>query len=428
MTSPSVERRITRWQEQRWLLDAVIRTLGVEWDQARIASKSKPGGEVAQADFHAAARRMKKFDDIHREFAAAARRREAKARTFEAQGRAVTAGESYIAAALLWASACWPIFEESETLHSYEKQMNEAYSKFIQFAPHPIERVEIPFQSAALPAYLHLPRRPQQGERFPCVISIGGMDGSKENMVSIYGDRCLARGLAVLAVDGPGQAEAVSRGLYFTHDNFGPAGLAMYDWLAHHPAIDLGRLVIRSSSFGSYFGSVAAAALGDRIRGYAVAGVCHEPGCHTIFNMASPTFKARFMFMSGYKDEQAFDAFCRKIDLRPFAPQITCPYMVLAGENDQLSPVEHTERLFDLITAPKRLVIYEGANHSVSAASSAENGEEKNSLITDWLLDRIAGKPFVSERVWVDSSGRAITTPFDPPTKGPVPFGTSLAV
>jgi fermentation-respiration switch protein FrsA (DUF1100 family) len=415
MASSAVERRITRWQQQRWILDAVISTVGIEWDQARVASKSKPGGEVAVSDFRAAARKMKKFDDIHREFAAMARKREAKARIFEEQGRTVAAGESYIAAALLWASACWPIFEESATLHEFEARMNACYAKFIKYAPHPIERAEIPFGKKHLPAYLHLPRKPAPGEKFPCIISIGGMDGSKENMVSIYGDRFLTRGLAVLAVDGPGQAESVGRGIYFTESNFGDAGLAIHAWLSKHPAIDINRLAIRSSSFGSYFGTVAAAALGDKVRGYAVSGVCHEPGCYTIFNMASPTFKARFMFMSGYQDEEAFDRFCKKIDLRPVAPKIKCPYMVVAGENDQLSPIEHTERLFESITAPKRLVIYEGANHGVGGAPSAENGEEKNTLVADWLLDRIKGKKAKSERVWVDSSGHATAKPFAKP-------------
>jgi len=32
-----MERRMKRWQEQRWILDSVIRTVGIEWDQPRIA-------------------------------------------------------------------------------------------------------------------------------------------------------------------------------------------------------------------------------------------------------------------------------------------------------------------------------------------------------------------------------------------------------
>ena len=411
MASREIESRIRRWREQRWVLDAVIRTVGIEWDQARIASKSKPGGEVAVADFAAAARRVKKFDDIHREFAAQARKRQAKARAFEDQGRVVTAGESYISAALLWATACWPLFEVSDTLHAYEVEMNACYAKFMKYAPHPVERVEVPFQGKFLPGYLHRPRKPAAGEKFPCVISIGGMDGSKENMVAIHGDRFLTRGAAVLAIDGPGQAEAVSRGIFFTPTNFSDAGVAIHKFLGKRPDIDMDRLAIRASSFGSYFGTVAAAALGKKIRAYAVTGVCQEPGCNTIFNMASPTFKARFMFMSGVEDEAEFDAFCKGIDLRPVAPNIRCAYMVIAGENDQLSPIEHTENLFATITAPKRLVIFEGANHGVGDAPSVDNGEDKNTMLADWLIDRLNGKPFTSERVWIDSSGRATATP-----------------
>jgi pimeloyl-ACP methyl ester carboxylesterase len=128
--------------------------------------------------------------------------------------------------------------------------------------------------------------------------------------------------------------------------------------------------------------------------------------------MASPTFKARFMFMSGFEDEAAFDAFCQGIDLRPVAPKIRCPYLVIAGENDQLSPIEHTESLFATMTAPKRLVIFEGANHGVGDAPSVDNGEDKNTMLADWLVDRLNGKPFVSERVWIDSSGRATATAY----------------
>jgi pimeloyl-ACP methyl ester carboxylesterase len=119
------------------------------------------------------------------------------------------------------------------------------------------------------------------------------------------------------------------------------------------------------------------------------------------------------MFMSNYQDEAAFDRFCQKIDLRPIARNIKAPYMVIAGENDQLSPIEHTEELFALIKAPKRLVIYEGANHGVGDAPSVTNGEDKVTMLADWLLDRINGKPMTSERVWIDSAGRATATPFE---------------
>ena len=49
------------------------------------------------------------------------------------------------------------------------------------------------------------------------------------------------------------------------------------------------------------------ASVDDRLKACVVRSVCHEPGVNTAFNMASPTFKLRFMYMAGFKDEGEFD-------------------------------------------------------------------------------------------------------------------------
>ena len=410
--SLEVENRTRRWRDQRWLLDTVLKTVGPEWDQARIQSKGARGGPQGLADFRRAGGRMKKFNDIGPEFGRAGIRREGIAKGLEDQGRLVSAGDSYLIASLLYASAQWPYFEINDECLEWERRMIETYDNYIQYAPHPIERVDIPFRDTALAAFLHLPHAPGDGETIPCVLHIGGMDGSKENMVAGHGDGALSRGMAVLALDGPGQGETRNRGVTISADNFAEAAETCVGWLAARPEIATQRIVIRGSSFGTYYGTVAAAGLGDRIAGYCGTGVCQEPSCVTIFNTASPTFKVRFMFMAGYEDEDAFDVFCQEFDLRKVAKDITAPYMIVAGECDQLSPIHHTYELFDMITAPKRLVIYQGANHSVAAAPSAELGENRESLVYDWLRERVDGKPVTSEKVLVDSSGKMNATPY----------------
>ncbi len=407
MPSPHVR----RFDEQRWLLDAVIRTVGIEWDQARIAAKARPIGPEAEHLFRACAQRIRKFEDIYREFSREARRQQERAIDMEKAGRRVAARETYMTAALLWSLAAWPIFERNDRLHHADEQMNACYAGMVRHAPRPITRVEIPFGGASLPGYLHLPRPALDGDRFPIVLAVGGMDSSKENLVALYGDRLIERGFAVLAMDGPGQAETAGRGIHFTPDAWMEAAEAAFAFIGTRPELDRNRLVLRGNSFGSYFATVMSATLGDRIKATAVSGVCQEPGCDTIFNKASPTFKARFMFMSGFTDETAFDEFRSRIDLRPLAPKIAAPYMVIAGENDQLSPVHHTEHLLTLITAPRRLVIFEGANHGVGDSPSVTFGEDKATLIADWLLDRVEGRPAASERVLVETSGRARLDP-----------------
>jgi len=117
------------------------------------------------------------------------------------------------------------------------------------------------------------------------------------------------------------------------------------------------------------------------------AFVVHEPGCDTIFNAASPTFRTRFIFMAGIDDEDAFDSCLQDFDPRGVVGDITRPVPIVAGEDDELSPIECTHDLYDRITAPKKLVVYEGASHGIGGASSVTLGESPGNLIDDWHAD-----------------------------------------
>ena len=63
------------------------------------------------------------------------------------------------------------------------------------------------------------------------------------------------------------------------------------------PEIDAQKIGVTGTSFGSFFGTILTANE-PRIAATAVISTCLEPGCHTIFEEASPTFKKRFMWMS----------------------------------------------------------------------------------------------------------------------------------
>src|SRR6185312_7830381 len=174
VTSAAVDRRVRRWAEQRAAIDAEVRDEGVE-----LAPKAAAGGLEAMAEFRLAARRMRGFDDIHREFAAQAERRAARAEACESAGRMESAREGHFLAALLWSAAIWPLFAVNETALAYERRMTQAYGRFAALMERPIERVEIPFGEKFLPAYLHLPHRPAPGERFAAILVIGGLDTNK---------------------------------------------------------------------------------------------------------------------------------------------------------------------------------------------------------------------------------------------------------
>ena len=56
-------------------------------------------------------------------------------------------------------------------------------------------------------------------------------------------------------------------------------------------------------------------------------------------------------------------------------------------------------------------MIYEGANHGINEGTSVQLGENRATLIADWLKDRLDDKPAESEHVYIDSTGRATVTP-----------------
>jgi len=398
------EPQVHRFNAQRWLLDNVIRANGIDWDQPRSLYLNAPCGIEANADFTGVRERVKKMADIGPAFATVARRREAKAKAAQEAGHLVTARDNYFMAAIHWAAAQWPYDQNDETNIALNEKKRECYTAYAELADHRVEPVWIPFRGKAIPAWFHLPPG-YQGGRVPVVISIPGMDSFKEAMVALYGDRWLNRGIAVLAIDGPGQYEAPMLGLYFSTDAWVETGPAVADWLATRPEIDAARIGVTGTSFGSFFGTVLTAHE-PRVAACAVMSVCHEPGCHTIFQEASPTFKKRFMYMSGIVDEDEFDIFRETITWEGHADKIRVPYLCVAGEAEELSPLEHSERLIAALNGPKQMAVYQESRHSVGNVPSANLGPFPAILVADWMADRLAGKPFASEKWYVMANGQ----------------------
>jgi esterase/lipase len=107
------------------------------------------------------------------------------------------------------------------------------------------------------------------------------------------------------------------------------------------------------------------------------------------------------MYMSGYDDEAAFDEFAKTLTLEGIGAKIRCPYMIVAGEDDEHCDMKFVYGLMQEITAPKLLIVYQGEKHSI------KNPRARVHLI-NWLADRLAGKPFKSEKIYVETSGKEI--------------------
>lgn len=384
---PETEKRCRRWAEQRWLLDNIVQAVGPDWDQGRTSRLIRNCGPLAAQDMARLRHSITKYDDIPAAFGALARKWEGRAREAEKGKHFIAASEYYFVAANLYIAAHWAIFEDDNQLKlSLNQSKNACMDKVIAHPPHPMERVEIPFEGRSIPGILHLPVKGKSP--YAAVLALPGMDSVKEEM-PFYGDPLLERGIAVLRIDGPGQGESNIRKIRVTAGNYAEAGKNAVSLLISRSEINKNAIGLFGTSMGSYWGLRVASAE-PRLKGAAVSATCLEPGMNAIFNMASPTFKMNYMYMSGYSNEASFDEFAKTLSLKGLGSKIKCPVLIEAGEFDELSPLQYTLDLFNEIKSPKKLYIFKGDRHSIA-------DPRRNNMIADWLQDRLAGKP-VSNR------------------------------
>ena len=95
--------------------------------------------------------------------------------------------------------------------------------------------------------------------RAPTVVLFDGLDNCKEMSVLFAGVELAFRGFHTLAIDGPGQGEALRlRNLPSRYD-YEVAGKAAYEYVAARPDVDPKRVAIMAYSAGGYYAPRAAA-------------------------------------------------------------------------------------------------------------------------------------------------------------------------
>ncbi|MGH9108437.1 MAG: alpha/beta hydrolase family protein [Acidimicrobiales bacterium] len=386
----------------------MIRTRGIEWDQPRLGYTLGPVvGEQMAGEMAMLRSQIAKLADFVPAVRAAALRRERLAEAAERACHSVTAAEQWHAASMLWSLSVWPLWRVTPELLELDERKNRAYEAWARHASHPVERVDVELGEHRLPAWLHLPPGcvPGTTAALPTVLACGGMDGAREILVKREGDPLLARGFAVLAFDGPGQGECAVHGCHVTATNWIDAGEAIVSWCRRRPELDADRLVAFGTSFGAFW-AMQIATTQPGLKGCAAAMPVFEPGATTIFEQASPTFKARHMFMAGlYDDEPAFDRLVAGYDLRPLVAESPVPWLAVGGEADELSPITSVYELARQSPAPSTLVVYERARHALTESPATVLGPAWQATVGDWLLDRVGGVPATSALRYVATTG-----------------------
>jgi len=336
------------------------------------------------ADVRRTTERIKVPAAVVKEWVRTAQQEQKLAEQAEASGHRESAAEFYYRAALYYGPACGVLHVNSARKLDLYKRLVHCYTRFTElFDDAPVRRVEIPFENGrTIPGIL---QTVPGAENSPCVLVVPGMDTIKEYMPSPYHNHFRRRGIATLTIDGPGQGESNTRETWVTLDNFERAGSAAIDFLEKTPGIDASRIGVYGWSMGSYW-VPRIAAHDARVKALVGAmGVYLQKD--TIFKQSKPAYRANYMYMSNIHDEDAFDEMAAQMTLEPIAGRIRCPTLLAMGEFDELCPLEDAERLFEMLTCPKEMWVYEDETHTFGSRLP-----DFYLQVADWLRDALEGR------------------------------------
>lgn len=274
-----------------------------------------------------------------------------------ANGAALTAGE------LLWRGALCCHFGQGIRMDVDPQAKRRADQRknalFVRAAPMlspPMERVSIPFEGGHLPGYLRLPKQAQEDPP-PCVVVFGGLDTTKEDALEVS-NHFVARGMAVLTFDGPGQGEMFHQ-LPLRVD-FEVAVRAAIDYACTRPEIDPQRIGVLGRSTGGHW-ACATAGRDPRVKVAIAWGLIYHLRNFPSF---SPSLKKRFMRSANNAatEQQAMDFFA-PFDLDSVAGDIRCPVLVVQGGLDPIAPPDSADRLKAKAQGEVEVVVYPDSGH-----------------------------------------------------------------
>jgi 2,6-dihydroxypseudooxynicotine hydrolase len=229
------------------------------------------------------------------------------------------------------------------------------YARALPYFDPPAERVEIPYEhGVAIPGIL---RKPPSSPIPPVVVLVPGLDSVKEELHA-YGEDFLARGMAVLAIDGPGQGE-----LEFEHpmrfDYEVPFGCVL-DYLAERTDLDTSRIGAMGVSFGGYY-VLRASALHDRLR--AVVALATGYRFVDYFQRVPILTREALVHRLHAADETDARRRLERFDLHGLMDRLNAPALLIFGRQDRLFPAEAAEEMARDSGGKARLVMFDDGNH-----------------------------------------------------------------
>jgi dipeptidyl aminopeptidase/acylaminoacyl peptidase len=271
------------------------------------------------------------------------------------QGFRLSAGEHLSRAAVYYHFAKFVFVIDVEQMQAAHRKAITCKQLAAPLLRPPARRVEIPYQGSTLAGLLRLP---VGASKPPLVIMVPGLDSAKEEMEA-YELPYLARGMATLMVDGPGQGEAEYQ--FPIRGDYEVPVKAMVDWAEKQPLVDGDRIGLWGVSLGGYY-APRAAAFEKRLK--ACIGLAGPYEFTANWDQLPELTRETFRVRSHLSTDAQAREHARTLTLGGgIAAQIECPLFLVTGKQDRLIPWEDTQRLAREASGPVELLIVEDGNH-----------------------------------------------------------------
>jgi dipeptidyl aminopeptidase/acylaminoacyl peptidase len=327
-------------------------------------------------DFTATLARITRWADWCREWGVTATHYEQLAEAAEDSGQPQTAAGAWQRAALAWHWGKFVFVDDPVQQRAAHDAAVTCYRKAAPALTPPADLVHIPYGGTTLPAYLRVPAVTGQAKP-PVVIMVPGLDSTKEELQATA-EYFLARGMATLAVDGPGQGESEYE--LPIEPAYEKVATAAVDFLRARQDVDAERTGLFGVSLGGYY-AARSAAYEKRLK--AVVALAGPYRFEFDWDELPPQTRATFQARSGAKSAAEARAKAAELTLEEAAAHIELPLLVVGGGRDTIVPAYHQERLASEVKTAE-LVLYPDGGHGVT-----NRAYESRSRMADWLSAKL---------------------------------------
>jgi dipeptidyl aminopeptidase/acylaminoacyl peptidase len=330
---------------------------------------------VALTDFEDVTASLTSWDDWCSAWSARAAVHEALGHDALARGKTISAGEHLQRAGVYYHFAKFLFVHDLAQMETAHRKAVDCRRLALPHIDPPGERVEIPYEGKRLFGIL---RKPRGVARPPVLIMAVGLDSAKEE-TDAYEQPYLARGIATLVFDGPGQGEGEYD--FAIRGDYEVAVSGVVDYVETRADLDTQRIGLWGVSLGGYY-APRAAAHEKRIKACIALGGPYDwrEAWDGLAGLTREAFRVRAKCAT--QDDAQRHA--ETLTLKDAAARITCPLFVMTGKQDRLIPWQHAERLAREAKGPVELLLIEDGNHVANNRAYRWRPQS-----ADWIAERL---------------------------------------